>query len=267
MNLSEDEIQKLWKEFTDLLLSTKRQGMESLIQWLDTTDFKYAPASSMYHSSYRGGLLKHSLNVYYCMFDFQSWIDFMEVPLDTIIITSLLHDLCKINCYVESTRNVKDENGKWTTVPFYQYDEELPWGHGQKSVILIMQHGVMLNNVEISMIVNHMGYTETDDARRVGKLFRVCPQCNILHQADVEATTILESYDGPQRFIDKLKIGGNNLTECMKLINSPKTIRVDNVEYTLASPDAIVDNSRVLLVNYEGQQIKVLSPVSDGLPF
>ena len=60
--MDDEQIQSSWREFTELLLSTKREGIEEFIKWLDTTDFKYAPASSQYHSSYRGGLLKHSLN-------------------------------------------------------------------------------------------------------------------------------------------------------------------------------------------------------------
>ena len=265
--MREDEIQSLWQEFVKLLRSTKRENIENLISWLDTTDFKYAPASTQYHGAFKGGLLQHSLNVYHCMTDFKIWIDFMEIPQDTLIITALLHDICKIDCYVESTRNVKDETGKWVTVPFYQYDELLPWGHGQKSVILILQHGVYLNNTEISMIVNHMGYTENDDPRRVGKLFRVCPQSNLLHQADIEATTMFESYDGPQRFIDKIKSGGRNLTECMLMSTKPQIIKIDNMEYELADINEPVDDKKVILLNYNGKQVKVYAPYSDGLPF
>lgn len=267
--MRDEEIQKYWNEFKELLLSTKRQGIENLIQWLDTTDFKYAPASTQYHNSFRGGLLKHSLNVYYAFKDdYVTPSEFMEIPQDTIIITSLLHDVCKIDCYVESTRNVKDETGQWITVPYYQYDEVRPWGHGAKSVILILQHGVYLNDVEISMIVNHMGFTTFEDPKRVSKLFRICPQSLLLYNADVEASNILESYEGPQRFIDRLKVGGRSLTECMSMSNKPKTIKIDNMEYELADENAIVDGEDIIeVVAYNGQKVKVYAPYGDGLPF
>ena len=263
--MDEVQIQSLWKEFTELLLSTNRAGMEDFIKWLDTTDFKYAPASTQYHSSFRGGLLKHSLNVFYAMYDFGNWLQFMEVPQDTIIITALLHDICKIDSYIESKRNVKDETGQWISVPYFQYDEVLPWGHGEKSVILIMQHGVQLNNIEISMIRNHMGFTSNDDERRVSKLFRICPQSVILHCADLEATMMLESYDGPQRFIEKLKSGGRNLTECLANNAKPKTIKIDGTEYELAKDDEVVDDINVIVVNYNGQQVKVYAPYGDRI--
>lgn len=266
--MNDEEIEKLWQEFTQLLLSTKREGIEKLISWLETTDFKYAPASSQYHNSFRGGLLKHSLNVYYCAHDFDTLLKFLEIPEDSLILTALLHDICKIDCYVESTRNTKDETGKWITVPYYQFDELMPWGHSDKSIILILQHSVILNDVEISMIRNHMGFASTDDERRVSKLFRKCPQSLILYMADMVATMMLESYDGPQRFIEKLKTGGKNITECLKLSTQPRTIKIDNMEYELAKEDEVVDGINVITVKaYNGQDIKVYAPYKDGLPF
>ena len=222
--MTDEEIQVLWKQFVDLLESTHRIGINKIIQWLDESDFKTAPASSQYHNAFRGGLLQHSLNVYNALFDFPMWIEFFDLREDELIITALLHDVCKVDSYVTSTKNKKDDNGNWITVPFYQYEEALPWGHGDKSVILLLQHGLMLNNIEISMIRNHMGFTGSDDERRVGRLFRVCPQSMLLHLADLEATNILESFDGPQRFIDKIK-GNKNIAEWKQKLN-----KLDNID-------------------------------------
>ena len=57
----------------------------------------------------------------------------MNYSEETIAIVSLLHDLCKINCYKKGTRNVK-KDGQWIQVPNYEYDDQLPYGHGEKSV-------------------------------------------------------------------------------------------------------------------------------------
>ena len=54
------------ERFIELLRSTKREGIEKLIDFLEKTDFFTAPASTRFHSSYEGGLLQHSLNVYDC---------------------------------------------------------------------------------------------------------------------------------------------------------------------------------------------------------
>lgn len=265
--MTDEEIEVLWKQFTDLLRSTNRQGVENVIKWLEETDFKTAPASSQYHNAFRGGLLQHSLNVYNATFDFPLWIEFMDLKQDTLILTSLLHDVCKADCYIVSSRNKKDENGNWVTVPFYQYEEALPWGHGDKSVILLLQKGLILDNVEISMIRNHMGFTGSDDERRVGRLFRICPQSMLLHLADMEATSILESFDGPQRYIDKIR-GNKNITEWKQNLNKPKMVKSGTMEYELARDDEIVDWERVIEVKCDdGLTHKVYSPYEDGLPF
>ncbi len=94
-----------------------RDGSEKLLEFLlsRNSDFFEAPASSRYHGNYEGGLLEHSLNVYDCLKDYLSrervqktyHLNYNE---ETIAIVALLHDLCKINCYKQSMRNVK-ENG------------------------------------------------------------------------------------------------------------------------------------------------------------
>ena len=52
------------EEYINLLASVSRPGIEGLIEYLDTTDFYTAPRSAKYHSNCKGGLCKHSLNVY-----------------------------------------------------------------------------------------------------------------------------------------------------------------------------------------------------------
>lgn len=278
--MEDNEIMKLWEEYASLLRSTNRPNIENLIQWLDESDFKTAPASTAFHSAYKGGLLKHSLNVYYAMDDFKHWIEFFNLSKDTVILTSLLHDICKTNCYLVSSRNVKNEQGQWTTVPYYAWDEELPWGHASKSVILIQRADVHLTDVEISMILNHMGSFSTDlDEKRVGKLFRVCPQSLLLHMADMEATEIIESFDGPKRYMDKMV--GKNITESLQILaeNSKvnaeitttqvpiETVTVNGTEYKIAPQDAVVDDKKIIELNDEGRTVKVYAPFGDGLPF
>lgn len=41
----------------------KRDGINDLMDWLGSTDFFEAPASTRFHGSYEGGLCQHSLNV------------------------------------------------------------------------------------------------------------------------------------------------------------------------------------------------------------
>jgi hypothetical protein len=111
---------------------------------------------------------------------------------ESIAIVSLLHDLCKIGVYKRGYRNVKDESGKWVKVETYEYDDQLPYGHGEKSVYIIT--GFMrLTREEAFAIRYHMGYSsETDDVRNVSKSFEMFPLAFAISVADSEATYFIE---------------------------------------------------------------------------
>lgn len=184
-------IQNDWEIYKKLLLSTKRPGIENLVQWLDNSDFKVAPASTRYHSNYEGGLLKHSLNVYEECMRQQDLIKLFNVPKESIIITSLLHDICKVNYYKMEMRNVK-KNGAWVQEPYYTVEDMFPMGHGEKSIIIAQQY-IQLTEVEIAMIRNHMGGFVDTSYFSSSNLFNKYPESLILHIADMKATYILES--------------------------------------------------------------------------
>ena len=184
-------IQNDWEIYKKLLLSTKRPGIENLVQWLDNSDFKVAPASTRYHSNYEGGLLKHSLNVYEECMRQQDLIKLFNVPKESIIITSLLHDICKVNYYKMEMRNVK-KNGAWVQEPYYTVEDMFPMGHAEKSIIIAQQY-IQLTEVEIAMIRNHMGGFVDTSYFSSSNLFNKYPESLILHIADIKATYILES--------------------------------------------------------------------------
>ena len=174
-----------------------REGADKLLAYLDSdaNDFFRAPASTRFHGAYPEGLCEHSLNVYDCLCDLMARPRYKEIygmsaSDESIAIVSLLHDLCKTNFYVESTRNVK-ENGVWREVPFYTINDTLPYGHGEKSVYIIS--GFMkLTREEAFAIRYHMGFSNTDDKNSVGAAFEMFPLAFALNTADMEATYFLE---------------------------------------------------------------------------
>lgn len=267
--MEDDRIQELWEEYVDLLKSTNRDGIDELIGWLDNSDFKVAPASTQYHNCFKGGLLLHSLQVYYCMEDFKHIINFFEIPEDSIILTSLLHDIYKVNSYDVAYRNVKDEDGKWMSVPYYTWNEQEPLGRTAKSVMLINEYGVKLTKLERAMIINVLGFSESkDDFRRVSDLYAKCPQSLIIHWADELATWVFEGYELPDRIKDKLN--GKNIYQCLQAIkvNESKVLKIGNMEYNIAPDDSVVDEKIVITVKDENDNlVKVYSPFGDGLPF
>ena len=177
-----------------------RPGADALLDYLtNKCDFFTAPASARYHGSYEGGLCEHSLNVYYCLKDYLARERVQELygmnpSEETIAIVSLLHDVCKIGCYTKGTRNVKGPDGKWSQVPTYQFNDPMPYGHGEKSVYVV--NGFLrLTREEAFAIRYHMGFSVSDDARQVGQAFQMYPLAFCLSVADSEATYFLERED------------------------------------------------------------------------
>ena len=170
-----------------------REGADRLLEWLQTTDFFTAPASTRYHCACPQGLVMHSINVFEVMVEkhFDSACDNME----SFALCALLHDICKAQFYKVSTRNVKnDQTGQWEKVPFYQIEDAFPYGHGEKSVFLI-ERFVRLKPAEATAIRWHMG--GFDDAARGGNFsisvaFDKYPIAVKLHLADLEATYLRE---------------------------------------------------------------------------
>ena len=178
------------EKFTQIYTeSIQRDGADKLLEWLEKSDFFTAPASSRFHGCHEGGLVAHSINV------------FRRLECDnaeTRAICALLHDLCKVNFYKLSKRNVKNEKtGKWESKPYYTIEDQLPYGHGEKSVYIIS--GFMKLTREEAMAIRwHMG--GFDDSVRGGSFamsgaFEKYPLAVQLHIADLQATYLDEVRD------------------------------------------------------------------------
>ena len=82
----------------------------------------------------------------------------MEYTNESIALTALLHDVCKMNFYSVDYRNAKNEQGVWEKVPYYTINDQLPYGHGEKSVYIVS--GFMrLTREEAFAIRYHMGFS------------------------------------------------------------------------------------------------------------
>ena len=177
----------------------KREGADKLLEYLESaaSDFFVAPASARFHSCHEGGLAEHSINVYEALREYLSDPRMkekygFEYSDESIAIVALLHDLCKINVYKKGFRNVKDERGVWQRVDSYEFDDKLPYGHGEKSVYIITGY-MKLTREEAFAIRYHMGYSSTEDPRNVSAAFEMFPLAFALSVADSEATYFVES--------------------------------------------------------------------------
>ena len=194
------------ERFESLLRSTERAGMDNLMEFIRKSDFYTAPASTRYHSCHEGGLLEHTLNVYdrlVSKFNDELWKEKVDVGSDSLIIAALLHDLCKSYFYGTELKNKKvysdngtksDSNGRfdWVTVPSYTVDDKIPYGHGEKSVMMIEEY-IKLKPMERYAIRWHMGFSEPkENWNTLGTAMRKYPLILALHMADLESTYLLE---------------------------------------------------------------------------
>lgn len=170
-----------------------RRGSDRLLEWLVSSDFFTAPASTRFHSAYEGGLVEHSLNVYK-IFMKKHFVEGEDDP-ESVAIATLLHDICKAGFYEVSYRNRKNDAGVWEKVPYYTINDRFPYGHGEKSVFLI-ERFMRLKSEEAVAIRWHMG--GFDDTAKAGSFaiahaYEQYPLAVKVHLSDLEATYLCES--------------------------------------------------------------------------
>lgn len=177
------------KQFIDLLKEIKREGIDKLIEFIEKTDFFTAPASTRFHGAYEGGLLEHSMKVYEIL---KEKVKHLPIEItsseDTLKIVALLHDICKVNFYKVDYRNAKNSFGEWEKVPYYTVEDTIPYGHGEKSVMMLTEY-IKLTSEEKYSIRWHMGFSEPKEIYgTLGQAFKKYPLALLLYEADLEAT-------------------------------------------------------------------------------
>ena len=177
------------EQFIELLKTVNREGMPELLAFIEKTDFFKAPASTRFHGDHEGGLVEHSIKVYEILkHKVETNIEPIEVKDETIKIVALLHDLCKANFYKVDYRNAKNALGVWEKVPYYTIEDTIPYGHGEKSVMMITEY-MKLTPEEKYAIRWHMGYTEPKELyNTIGAAYKKYPLALLVFEADLEAT-------------------------------------------------------------------------------
>lgn len=179
-------------KFIGLLRSINRDGIENVIDFIEKSDFFRAPASTRFHGSYEGGLMEHSLKVYEILSEKVKFAG-LDTSDETIKIVALLHDICKANFYKVDYRNAKNQRGDWEKVPYYTVDDTIPYGHGEKSVMMLTEY-MKLTNEEKYSIRWHMGFTEPKETySTLGLAFKKYPLALLLFEADLEATYFFDT--------------------------------------------------------------------------
>lgn len=198
-------MENLKEQFKERLLSTKRDGMETVIKHLERLGFFTAPASTKFHLNVKGGLMQHSWNVCNTALMLREQMIAMnpdlegKLPEESVVLASLLHDVCKSNIYKEALLNRKNDQGYWEKVPGYEVDyTSLPLGHGEKSVIMLLTLGLKLTKDEMLAIRWHMtawelAFQSPEQKANLQKAREIAPLCAIVQAADGLASALLEA--------------------------------------------------------------------------
>lgn len=200
------------EEIISILRATNRPNINNVIAFLETGgkeakssfNFFTAPASTTFHGNYEGGLAEHSLNVYKVakklkniMVELNHKLEF-QLSDESIAIAALLHDINKIDIYIPEFKNFKNEDGFWEKKKGYRVDYSyLPFGHGEKSVIMLLWLGLKLTRDEMLAIRWHMtawelAFQSAEAKSNLNAAKEQCPLLTVLQAADGLASALLE---------------------------------------------------------------------------
>lgn len=192
------------KEFTELLKATGREGIDYVLEDLESLGFYDAPASAGHHLNCAGGLVRHSLNTYRAAMAIYESMKTLEPSLaaevkpESIALAALLHDVCKADIYKRSVKKRKDQLGNWVETEGYKVSyRNFPMGHGEKSVIWLLCAGLELHDDEMLAIRWHMGawglnLNSLEDTRSYDTARKIYPLVSIIHSADTLAASLME---------------------------------------------------------------------------
>jgi HD superfamily phosphohydrolase YqeK len=188
-----------------------RDGITEFCNWLkNETDFFTAPASTVYHSNYEGGLAIHSLYVTrFALHNFNLIVKEkpeLEYLRESVVLSALFHDIAKINYYVREQKWIKDVHNKWQEYMGWSVKDSLPLPHGPRSLYYITKY-MKLTDAEALAITWHMSQcdlVQPDGISRYAYLQAYeHPLVKLIQAADVLALSIEETRDYKAEAINK----------------------------------------------------------------
>ena len=208
--LTEQQIDANKQLVITMLKSTNREGIDKLIDWMQKSDYFIAPSSSNYHCNYKGGLCEHSLNVYNVakklnesILPMSEKFEGKQIKEDSLVISTLLHDLCKVNFYKPKEKWFKDDQNQWQKYIGYEIDDNFPLGHGEKSII-IANTFIKLTGAELLAIRWHMGLSDKGNTMSdynhpaLMKALECDPLVILVELADYYSSFAIESKEDPK---------------------------------------------------------------------
>ncbi len=163
------------------------------LNFLTSSGFMTAPASTKYHGAYEGGLYDHSKAVYLRLRDLTKKLNLQWKRPESPFIIGMFHDLCKCDQYIKVEGSLPDESGIvlfGEGIHHFEYNPNTELkGHGSKSVILLEKF-IPLTEEERLCIRYHMGPYETSDWKEFDEAIRKYETVFWTHAADMMASKV-----------------------------------------------------------------------------
>lgn len=183
------------KRITSMLRKTQRNGIDGLIEHMQTNGFFISPCSGGHHLACNEGLAEHSYNVWLALAAIKNGLWGLNdrpqnIPVDSLIIVSLLHDLGKMGDYGKRNYepNVLKSGAISSAKPFITNPDLLYIPHEIRS-IKIASKFIDLTEEEEFAILYHNGLYGDLKYAVSGK---ETPLYLMLHMADMWASRVME---------------------------------------------------------------------------
>lgn len=207
--LTKEQIQANKNRYLELVGQIDIEGSDTqgLVEYLLGSDFFEAPASTLYHNNFEGGLCQHSLNVYNALVELANKYAPGRYESSTLIVVALLHDLAKVNFYEKYVANKKiyNQNGSkhdnqgnfdWFAEEAYKVkdakDRFLGGEHGFNSMMIANKYIPMTYEETLAILHHHCGQGESKQLTDLSAILNKYPLVTLLHMADFLSTFITE---------------------------------------------------------------------------
>lgn len=208
--LTNEQIESNKTTYLQLISQIDIDGADTqgLAEYLLNSDFFTAPASTLYHNNFEGGLCQHSLNVYNTLCNLVNTYAKGKYDNSSLIVVALLHDLAKVNFYEKYVANRKiyspqgtkhDNQGNfdWFAEEAYKVkdakDRFIGGEHGFNSMILANKYIPMTYEETLAILHHHVGIGEAKQISDLSAILNKYPLVTLLHMADFLSTFILEA--------------------------------------------------------------------------
>lgn len=176
----------------ELLLATKKEGIEKLIEWMESNGFFTAPCSGSYHLSVEGGLAEHSLNVFKTLVELDKATG-ADIDYTSMVLCALLHDLGKCGDHGKPNYIPSPllKSGKAPAKP-YKTNSELIYEEHEIRSLLIAERFIELSEEEETAILHHNGLFGKLDSSYGNHNYDSSKLAFLLHTADMYCSRFIE---------------------------------------------------------------------------